>query len=54
MTSIRDGPQGGFYLVPSTLVIKPTLDQSGNESTTTPRTGPPVEIGHKFFVQGYV
>jgi len=54
MTCIRDSPQGGFYLVPSMLVIKPTLDQSGDESTTTSRTSPPVEIGHKFFVQGYV
>ena len=51
VSRVRNGPQGCFYVVPATLVIKTSFDQLGDEGAPTPRACPPVKIGYQCIVQ---
>ncbi len=54
MSGVGQGAECGFDVVPAPFVFKAALDEFGNESATTPRTGAPVDLLHQIVFQDYV
>jgi hypothetical protein len=54
VAGIGDLTQGGFDLVPPTLVVQAPPDQLGDELASSPRPGAAVELGHQLVIQRYV
>ena len=54
MSGVGQGAECGFDVVPAPFVFQAALDELGDESTTAPRTGAPVDLLHQIVFQDYV